>query len=112
VKLVAYIHDPQFLLECDSRLRSGGIPTLVRDVGPVWGTSKQALFVYIDSQYDDAVELLRNPNHRVSFPVDVKDFERASNQPLSGTAIMWLASAAVVLVILWVVAILLVRQIG
>src|SRR5687767_10553186 len=112
MKLVAYFHDPKLLSECESRLRGAGIPTLVRSLAPRWGTEKAALFVYIDSQYPDAVELLRNPKHNVAHGVNVAEFDRRANEPFSARTLLWLALASLLLLALFCAAVYAVWRTG
>ena len=47
--------------------------------GSPWiGPYRAALFVYFESQYQDACAALVDPNHQVESQVDVADFERFS----------------------------------
>ncbi len=57
-------------------LEAHGIPTY-RQGGLTFGEEPRALFVTFDEQYDDAVALLSDKNHRVRNRVDMKIFWKA-----------------------------------
>ena len=54
-------------------LASRGIPTYL---STGFKASRGALFVCINEQYEDALAVLKNPEHVVANPVDVSEFER------------------------------------
>jgi hypothetical protein len=62
-------------------LAGSGIPTFIssKNSGPALGfvlANKYTLWVCLENQYEDAVNLLKNPDHVVKNPVDVDDYHR------------------------------------
>jgi hypothetical protein len=64
-------------------LRSKGIPTFIQDeyTSAVFTFDfGSGLFVLLDSQYNDAIELARNPSHWVEEPISEEDIVRLEDQ--------------------------------
>jgi hypothetical protein len=63
------------------RLEENGIPAFIqgeetaRMIVPVF-LLRPTLWIYIDEQLDDAIQLIQNPEHRVRNRVDVEEFYR------------------------------------
>ena len=64
-------------------LSSRGIPSYIEGKGIY--SSGIVVFVCINEQHEDAIALLKNPNHVVSQPVDVEAFEFAARSAGMGT---------------------------
>ena len=78
-------------------LESRGIPVFVSGtesytVRPLLGAPKKGLWVCIDDQYDDALALLKDENHRVAIQVDPVEFHRELQQMQSEPVTMLLGS--------------------
>ncbi len=80
-------------------LASHGIPTY-------WnqglGGARAPLFVCIDEQYDDALALLKNPEHVVAHPVNVEEFKQAGRN--QGLGPILISVGGVLLLLLGVLA--------
>jgi len=63
-------------------LASRGIPTYL---ATGYRASRGALFVCINEQFEDALAVLKNPEHEVAQPVDVAEFERDARTDGLGT---------------------------
>lgn len=82
-------------------LESNGIPVYVADSPQ--GLA-QGMYVCLDAQYNDAVALLHNPDHKVAVRVDVNDFyqqlEKAQRQsPLSVPVAISIVAALLTIVV-------------
>lgn len=64
------------------------------------------LFVCINEQLEDALAVLKDPNHEVANPVDVAEFERRAETDGLGTILR--GSAAILGVLICIVGVLLV----
>jgi hypothetical protein len=67
------------------RLTEGGIPVFTPSKysemsGFHVGARQYVLCIWLDHQFEDAVQLLRNPDHVVQNPVDLDEFERMQDQ--------------------------------
>lgn len=81
-------------------LASRGIPTYWN---PGFGGACAPLFVCIDEQYNDALALLKNPEHTVAHPVDVKEFTQAERTQGFGTILI--GGGAILLLLLAVIGV-------
>lgn len=69
MRLVTHYVDPGEASEVSSRLREAGVVTEINSVDPhiikpsKSGTLRFGLWVVFDDQFDDAVQLLENPEH-------------------------------------------------
>lgn len=79
-------------------LNSRGIPTYWN---PGYGGASAPLFVCIDEQYDDAVALLKDPEHAVAHPVNIEEFKQAEQN--QGIGPMFLGAGAILLLLLGIV---------
>jgi len=83
VKLVTRGMQLNDLIALRDMLEANGIPAVIQDdntarmITPVT-TMGQGLWIYIDSQENEARALLENPDHEVANPVDIKAFYEAS----------------------------------
>jgi hypothetical protein len=87
--------------ECDQirdMLASRGIP---RYLATGYRARRGTLFVCINEQFDDALAVLKNPEHEVAQPVDIAEFERAAQTDGLGTILM--GSVALLLFLLLIV---------
>jgi hypothetical protein len=87
MRLLTYVHDADLASEIILRLHHKGIPTLVKGTG-VRGLFREAIFVCLNVQFDDARALLDNPDHEVAEPVDVDAFKRDVAR-LDGGLLTW-----------------------
>ena len=80
------------LAEAKELLEESGIPAFIssQETYRVRSSAtlfKRGLWVCLEEQYQDAAALLKDPNHRVAWPVDVEAFHRsleeAQKQPFS-----------------------------
>jgi len=83
-------------------LASRGIPTYLA-MG--YRASRGALFVCINEQFEDALAVLKNPEHEVAQPVDVAEFEREARTGGLGTILK--GSVALLVFLLVIVGVLL-----
>ncbi len=88
--------------EIAALLQSRGIPVHVD-----WGwrgriPNRGAIFVCIDSQYDDAVALLDDEDHEVAEPVDVEAFWKKAPGTLP-TILNYALAVLAVLIGIWIV---------
>ena len=96
MRFLGHVHEKGARHEAVSLLRSKGIPTYEKFSGvpSIWPPYRIAIYVCLDEHYEDALELLRNPNHRVANPVNVAEFdEYVRSQPMSMLIIKWGALA-------------------
>ena len=82
------------------KLEAAGIPVYT---SPRRGNS---LWICLDVQYDDAIELLRNPTHKVSAPVNVPDYYAALEDSERQTPVSTAALLAVLVGLLVLCAII------
>lgn len=75
MRFLKRINDENETARIVSILESRGIPCFVRSER--LSLYRVALYVYLNSQYDDACALLQNSNHVVKHPVDVEEFNQA-----------------------------------
>ena len=73
VKSLGYFEDSDERERIRDLLASRGIPTYW---AKTYRSVRGMLFVCINEQFDDALAVLKNPNHEVAQPVDVAEFER------------------------------------
>jgi hypothetical protein len=105
MKLLVKLHDEDELSRVLGLLRAKGIPGFVQGSG-VRGSVVGHVFVVLDRQLGDAQHLLVDPDHEVSEPVDVEDFERSlashdSTPILIGAAIVLVAVIAALVLMGW-----------
>jgi hypothetical protein len=94
----------QELLGLKELLTDSGIPALLQtELAPY---SKATLFVLIDAQYDDAVQLMNDPMHPVARPVDSDMLARLEAEANSANGVLWasVGKYAVVAVLLVIIA--------
>ncbi len=71
--------DRNYLIELKQRLEENGIPAVIqgentaRMIVPIF-LLQPTLWVYLDEQFEDAVELMGNPDHQVSSGIDIEEF--------------------------------------
>jgi hypothetical protein len=82
-------------------LASRGIPTFFSTRFRARGV----LFICLNEQFDDALALLKNPEHEVARPVDIEEFQRAARTQGLGTILV--GSVAILLFLLAIVGVLL-----
>ena len=110
MRLLTYVYSRTEQERLVGLLQSHGIPVLGDEMQGIRYTTQIALFVCIDEQYDDALALLKNPEHAVSEPVDVDAFWKASarTQPellrWSLVALAVLVGVCILVVAIWFVA--------
>ena len=79
MKFVYQAHTLEEANEIKYLLENAGIPTSISNkrfaqLNVPFIPHTLGIFIYIDSQYDDAIALINNTNHQVSEPVDVDAF--------------------------------------
>jgi len=77
VKLLAVLDDEDEALSLVGLLEDNGIPIFQKTRSGKL-TYQAHIWVCLDSQFDDAVALKRNPDHEVREPVDVKSYYEQS----------------------------------
>ena len=81
MRRLAYVSSADEQARITELLESRGIPIYFQSTlrgGLFRGMPQGAVFVCINSQYDDAVALLADENHEVRNPVDVDAFKTAA----------------------------------
>jgi hypothetical protein len=78
MRLLTKIHSSGERAELAAFLESHGIPVFIDSAWTWRASSRSSVFVCLDRQYDDALALLRNPDHVVSEPIDVAEFWKAA----------------------------------
>lgn len=76
MKLISAFHTEEAAHELRQRLEQAGIAVIVQTPVRIRNDSSPGhlVFAAIHSQHEDAVQLLKTPEHRVQTPVDSKDF--------------------------------------
>lgn len=105
---LARFHDRDELARVRALLRQKGVPTWAHTIegrGLGW---QAALQVCLDDQLDDALRLLRDPDHEPAHPVDAEAFEQAMATDGSGLLVrmtnrLLLAAVGIVAVLAFVV---------
>ena len=94
MKFLTYAKDETGAGAIKTLLEDAGIPVVLRRqemrrYGIIGGGSiRTRIFVCLDFQFTDACELLRNPGHPVSQPVNAAEYHTwAESQPLSRTLV-------------------------
>ena len=80
MQYLARFHDRDELARVHTLLRSKGVPTWAETVEGRRLGWQGTLHVCIDAQRDDALHLLRDPDHAPAHPVDAEAFEHAMAQ--------------------------------
>ena len=80
MKILFHSFDRPDMYDAKLRLDAKGIPSFIANEssGPALGflyANKYTLWVCLDSHYDDALAVLKNPDHEVKEPVDMIDFQ-------------------------------------
>ncbi len=87
-------------------LEANGIPAFIgsENSGPAMGgilANKYTLWACLESQYDEALTLLNNPDYEVKNPVDIADYYRFVRQssfaplwPIYNNALFWIVLMA------------------
>jgi tRNA U34 5-carboxymethylaminomethyl modifying GTPase MnmE/TrmE len=116
MKMLLKDGDMEGIRELKQRLEENGIPASIqgtdtaRMIIPVF-LIRPTLWIYIDEQYGDALELIRNPEHIVRNGVDVEEFyklqqsepdqRKALNKVLLQVLLFALALMAGMLLVIW-----------
>ncbi|MCU7806042.1 MAG: DUF2007 domain-containing protein [Candidatus Thiodiazotropha sp. (ex Lucinoma borealis)] len=81
MKMLTRDSDPQYLNELKNRLEINGIPAVVqgentaRMIIPRFGI-QPTLWVYLDEQYPEAIQLIENPEYKVKAQIDMAELKR------------------------------------
>ncbi|MET0009842.1 MAG: DUF2007 domain-containing protein [Candidatus Thiodiazotropha sp. 6PLUC4] len=81
MKLLTRSNDTEYLNELKARLESNGIPAVVqgedtaRMLIPRFGF-QPTLWVYVDEQFQEALQLIDNPDYKVKAPIDLEAFRK------------------------------------
>ena len=79
MKMITRDHNVQYLETLKVRLEGNGIPAVIqgqntaRMIVPI-SVFQPTLWIYIDEQFDDAVQLIENPAHIVTSGIDMEAF--------------------------------------
>ncbi len=79
MKMLTRDSDHQYLIELKNRLEENGIPSVIqgentaRMIIPFF-LLQPTLWVCVDKQFEDAVQLMDNPNHVVNLKIDMEEF--------------------------------------
>ncbi len=82
MKLLTKDEDKLYLQELKELLEVNGIPAVVQGentarILPPFFMSQAGLWVYLDQQFEDAVHLMMDANHKVTTGIDVDEFYKA-----------------------------------
>jgi|GEM_PF-1582173 len=77
--IIAYYSNRNEAQEAFNILELNGVPPYIKDAGTWSDPCRTALVVLIPEQVDDAIELLKNPDHQVQNPVDMEQFYEIEN---------------------------------
>ena len=84
MKLLISSGDNEYLYNQQHLLESNGIPAYISssDSNRVipFGISKASLWVYLDEQYDEAMQLIKDPDYEVQNKVDVERFREMADE--------------------------------
>ena len=78
--------DKQYLLSLKERLEENGIPAVIQGEDTARMTIpafllEPTLWVYLDEQFEDAVQLINNPDYQVTSAIDVEEFYSREASP-------------------------------
>ena len=113
MQLISRMHTAEAARELTALLESAGIAVLVVDttIGIKRDTRyTHLLYVAVDNQYEDAIQLIRNPQHKVTHTVDVEAYKAYMASPRSaeaarsamGKGLLWMLLALIVAIALLV----------
>jgi hypothetical protein len=82
MKLVTRDEDKMYLQKLKELLEENGIPAVVQGentarILPPFLMSQAGLWVYLDQQFEDAVNLMMDADHKVTTGIDVDEFYKA-----------------------------------
>lgn len=105
MKLISKMHSAEAAHELASFLENASIAVLVVDA--TTGIRRDTyyshlVYVVVDAQYEDAVQLIRNPQHVVTHPVDVEAYKAYMASPRGAEA----ARSAIGKGLLWMLLVL------
>jgi hypothetical protein len=87
MKFLTSAQTQQELFGLRDLLRDKGVPTLLQDeLAPY---SKSMLYVLVDSQYNDAFQLMNDPAHEVIEPIDEDTLNALEAQITSNSSLLW-----------------------
>ncbi|MCL1633243.1 hypothetical protein M2650_01080 [Luteimonas sp. SX5] len=78
MRILTCVHDHAELSRIVGLMHEKGIPTFTRDASPRRGPPHWIVFVCLNSQAEDAVRILKDPDLIAARPVNVDTFERAA----------------------------------
>ncbi|RDZ26175.1 hypothetical protein [Lysobacter silvisoli] len=109
MRFIARFHHADTLAQMQSRLRRKGVPTHAMQIEGQRLGEQWVLFVYLDEQVEDALRLLRDPEHVPALSVDVSAFE--SMRPVDDGRLFakWVTIVGAVVVLGFVALALLLR---
>jgi hypothetical protein len=110
MRLLAKVQSSGERAELAAFLESHGIPVFVESAWSWRAPHRGAVCVCLDRQYDDALALLRNPDHVVADPVDVAEFWNAA--PATLPVILKRALEVLAVLIVLTLVVIAVRQSG
>lgn len=110
MKLLTHVYSRDRADEVIGVLRRNDIAIFTKFVGTVSLSPFQlAIYVNLDAQYDDAVRLLQDPNHKVEVKVDLEVFEKGRTESLRLISV-WVSIAIFIALIIVGSVILLTEQ--
>lgn len=89
MRLLTRVYGLPELHRVTSLLHSKGIPTFVESAGLPRGAPQWVVFACLNSQANDALKLLVDPEHVPANPVDVKEFDRVAFSSNLPTILRW-----------------------
>jgi hypothetical protein len=110
MRLLTKVHASGERAELAAFLESHGIPVFVDSAWTWRASSRGSVFVCLDRQYDDALALLRNPDHDVAEPIDVAEFWKAA--PATLPIILKHALEVLAVLIVLVLFVIAAKQLG
>ncbi|MGD2118644.1 MAG: hypothetical protein PVG66_09805 [Chromatiales bacterium] len=112
MKMLTHDGNQQHLMALKDRLEAHGIPAVIqgtetaRMIIPAL-LLEPTLWVYLDEQFDDAVHLISNPDHRVTTGIDVEAFYAAQGSEEDATNATNTALREIALVVILVLGLML-----
>lgn len=82
MRLLTKDKNKSYLQELKALLEANGIPAVIQGentarILPSFLMSQAGLWVYLDQQFEDAVNLINNAEHKVTTGIDVEEFYSA-----------------------------------
>ena len=105
MQLLTHVYSWEERARIESLLNERGIPTYARSTGVGRGfyeaSKRWAIFVCLNAQLDDAIALLKDPDHDVAEPVNVSEFNEAIESVGTAPIVGWAVGSAAFFVVLF-----------